>query len=530
MQISVQSGCHSLIRFPQILSISPAMFIDFPFDIMKTNHSRGSYLGKGLPERGKHQWRTSNSFQSLYSHSEAMEDNSEIRDSVKRCANALKVAKTDSEKLATLLVVAQLEKNFQLTAGERKAVYRSLELAFIERLLNAKVEPEGCEKGTLMSLGVTILSCMINEIDKVSKGRKILGLVPRLVAIIYEANGSNDREEHPSQNSDKEIIDNCFDILLIIASSEDGCKRIMHCWSTKSKDVLNKEKCMKLLQLMANCIAKLKEDALVSFREHVKELFSQAASFFCLSNDQNKFTLLAQILDIFSVCTEKNIFNSISDTFETELKLLRRGLLDVMQSKVDKKYRHMALKLISELIEVFGLKWTCVSFPDEDEKYSKKFLHLLVSLASVEIKMLFYDKSDDITFLSYLFRIMESSIEAISTDKDDIIDTQLGENMATKILQAISGTVKEVVFFLDEIKETLQPTDACKNLKIMACVRLLCAYMSEETQALEKEVVKIAPYMIELGKVSFHLHKNGMGFTCFCNILLQNYARAVVLR
>jgi len=122
--------------------------------------------------------------------------------------------------------------------------------------------------------------------------------------------------------------------------------------------------------------------------------------------------------------------------------------------------------------------------------------------------MFFYDKSDDISLLSFLFMIIENSIESIAKSEVDSMVSQLGENVASKILQTITGTVKEVVFFLDEMKESLQLPDACKNLKILACIRLLCAYMSEETQALEKEVVKIAPYMLELAMTAFDFHKD----------------------
>ena len=437
-----------------------------------------------------------------------MENNLEVRDSVNRCIDALKLANTDCEKFAALLVVAQVEKNLKLTPHERKAVYGSMELAFIKKLLHCKREPDDCEKGTLMSLGLTILSCLINELEEICVRDEILDFIPRIVEIVYEISSGSD--EIATEALEKDILDSCFSILLILASNEDGCKCILHSWSMKSTVALKVESSIELIRILVNCIAILAGNVLVGFKNNIKHLVCQAASLFSSSSKQDKFTLLALISQLFITGSEKQVFSNIFDGFGSELQLLRRGLLDVIQSKVDKKQRHVSLKVISTLINLFGLKWTCITFPDEDERYSKKFLHLLVSLTAVEIKMFFYDKSDDISMLSFLFTIIESSIESIANSEDNAIVAQLGENVASKILQTITGTVKEVVFFLDEMKESIQLPDACKNLKILACVRLLCAYMSEETQALEKEVVKIAPYMSQLAKTAFNLHKDGI--------------------
>ena len=439
-----------------------------------------------------------------------MENNSEVRDSVKQYIDALKIANTDSEKFAALLVVAQIEKNLRLTPNERKAVYGSLELAFIKKLLHCKREPDDCEKGTLISLGLTILSCMMNEWEEISERHEILDFIPRLVEIVYEINGGCD--EIATEALEKDILDSCFSILLILASNESGCKCILHSWSMKSKVALKAGSSIELMKILVTCVAVLAGNVLVGFKDDIKHLVFQAASLFSSASSQDKFTLLTLISQLFITGSEKQVFNHVYGEFVGELQLLRRGLVDVIQSKVDKKQRHVSLKLISTLINLFGLKWTCISFPEEDEKYSKKFLHLLVSLTAVEIKMFFYDKSDDISLLSFLFMIIENSIESIAKSEDDSMVSQLGENVASKILQTITGTVKEVVFFLDEMKESLQLPDACKNLKILACIRLLCAYMSEETQALEKEVVKIAPYMIQLAITAFDFHKDGMAF------------------
>ena len=439
-----------------------------------------------------------------------MENSGDVRDTIQRYLYALRTAKTDSEKFASLLVVAQIEKNLKLTVQERKAVYESIDLDFIKSLLNAQKEPEGCQKGSSMSLGLTIASCIINEIEGACTSPAFQQMVPRILAITYEVGSNREGEEKGSDHLQKDVIENCFCILAFIASNEVGCEHIMDHLSSKLKTPLEKETSIKVLQLVVKCIIELDETTAVSFQDAVKDVFYQAASLFSLAKDVDKFTLLGLILDLVSASIEKRMFDNHGNAFTTELKLLRKGLLDIMQSKVDKKYRHMSLKLISELFEMFGLNWTCISFQDEDEKYSKKFLHFLVSLTSVEIKMLFFDKNLDIAFMSYMFAIIERTIESLSANEHDIIGSNLGENMASKILETISGVIKEVMYFLDEIKETTETVDACKDMKITACVRLLCAYMSEETQALEKEVLKIAPYLIELGNVSFHVHKKGM--------------------
>lgn len=434
----------------------------------------------------------------------------DVRDSVKRYLNALKAARTDSEKFAALLVIAQIEKNLKLTVQERKAVYGSIELTFIKRLINSQKEPEDCEKGTLASLGVTILSCMVNEIEDANKNPEILRMIPHLLGIIYEKASSGKSREGKICELEKEIIENSFRVLLSISSSKPGCKCITHCWALKSKTPLDKDILLKMIHLIVTCLPCLEEDSITAMKNPLEELLSQASSYFALSQDEEKFALLDEIFSLVSACLGRNTFDENTDSNFATLQHLRKGLLDIIQSKVNVKYRHLSLKLASVLIEVFGVKWTFIPFKDEDEKISKKFLHLLVSLTSIEIKMIFLDKSDDVALMSYLFSTIENVIESLSANKHDVIDAYLGEHVASKILQTISGISAEVIYYLDEVKETMQAHDACQDMKINACVRLLCAYMSEETQALEKEVEKIAPYLIELVKASFVANGKGM--------------------
>lgn len=439
-----------------------------------------------------------------------MENNSDVRDSVQKYINALKVARTDSEKFAALLVIAQIEKNMKLTPQERKAVYGTIELTFIKRLLNAQKEPEGCEKGTLTSLGLTILSCMVNEVDGANENTKILDLVPRLIGLLYEVDGAKRSEEGKISEFDKEITENCFGVLKAIATSEIGCECVFQYWSFKSKTKLDRNNTVRMLELILACALKLKGNVLSTFKDTLKDLLSIASSHFALTQDEEKFTLLHLIFNFVNISVEKYVFEGESQGFDSALKNLRTGLQDIMQSKVDKKYRHLALKLVSNLVELFGLRWTFVAAPNQEEKKSNKFLHMMVSLTAVEIKMIFYEKNNDAALLSYLFSIIERTIEVISTNEDDIISDHLGKTLIFKIMQTINDVMSQLMHFLDEMKENFQPNDACKDVRIKACIRLLCAYMSEETQAVEKEVLKIAPYLVELGKASFLIDKDGM--------------------
>ena len=460
-----------------------------------------------------------------------METEPKIRESVTRCVGLLKKAQTDSEKFAALLVVGEMDKTHKLSTDERKLVYLSIDFSFIKKLLNSTKELQGCGKMALVSIGLTILSCIVNEIDYYSsKPHDIFQMVPKLFQIItgvsrdkqkdlIEGDLSQDKQtDRPDKNLlDKEILDHCFSILSSLASNGSGCVFIIDSGLDFLKNANFKfedEVSMKVGKLILQTLVVLDTEHLNPYAEPLNDFMSSIAYNFSLCQDIKKFELLELYVDLLFIRKEKLLIKDEHlRIYAEDLKCLRKGIMEIIQSKTDLKYRHLALKLVSLLIDLCGVTWTYTVYQDENQKYSQKFLHLVIALTALEINLAFHDIKNNFELLSFLFSTIENIIVALSS-ADDKVMTELqhctiGSPILPKILQTINGVVSILVQYLDEVRNNSSENDACKDIKVIACTRLLCIYMSEETQAMKKDIIKISPFLIKLAKASFTKNRTG---------------------
>ncbi|XP_065063276.1 neurochondrin-like [Rhopilema esculentum] len=461
-----------------------------------------------------------------------METEPKIRESITRCVGLLKKAQTDSEKFAALLVVGEMDKTHKLSTDERKLVYLSIDLSFIKKLLNSTKELQGCGKMALVSIGLTILSCTVNEIDDYSsRHHDIFQMVPKLFQIITDV--SQEKQKDVSEGDlpqdkqtdrsdknllDKEMLDHCFSILSSLASSRSGCVSIIDSGLDFLKNANLKfedEVDMKVGKLIWQTLVALDTEQLNPYAEALNDCMSSIAHKFSLCQDIKKFELLELYFDLLLVRKEKLLTKDEHLKIHAEdLKCLRKGIMEIIQSKTVVKYRHLSLKLVSLLIELCGLTWAYTVYQDENQKYSQKFLHLVVSLTALEINLAFYDNKDNFELLSFLFSTIENIIVALSSTEDKVVtDLQhctIGAPILPKILQTIHEAISILVQYLDEVRNNSSESDACKDIKVIACTRLLCIYLSEETQAMKKDIIKISPFLIKLAKASFTKDRIGL--------------------
>ena len=452
-----------------------------------------------------------------------MEENNARDIAVQKCVETLQRARTDNEKFAALLLIANADKIYKFSAGERRLVYGYIEFTFVWRLLNSKKDPEGCDKGMLLAIGLTIFSCMIEEMateDQFENVRKPK-CIGRLLEIISSSLPHMRNDESPNEDLQKEMVSNCFQILNVLAQDLPSSEQIlgmgMKCFieSTKGENIT--EIGIKSAMLVCQCLNtrnKNKSKELKDHRDNLNLFMNNVSHLFAVAQNEEKFTLLEILVNMIADVKEKKVFDTsemIASPF-LHLQQMRTGLMDILQSKVNEKYRHLAIKLSAVMIEVYGLDWTSLKFQHEQEKYSKKFLLLLMSLVSVEINMFFYDRKEDCNILSTLFSITENVIEAISDLGDTTSSNKdlLTSEIISKLLHMINNVITVIIAYLDEFKGSDDIEDACMNVKIIACMRLLCAYMSEETSAMRKEILKLEPFMLKLAKAAYTINKKGI--------------------
>lgn len=451
-----------------------------------------------------------------------MEENNARNIAVQKCIETLQRARTDNEKFAALLLIANAEKIYKFSAEERKLVYGSIEFKFVWRLLNSKKDPEGCEKGMLLSIGLTIFSCMVKEMAVLDQTENIEAAkcIGRLLEIINASHPKKRHDGNSEESVEKEMVDNCFQILNVFAKDLPSSERIlemgMRCFLEATKGEKVTEIGIQSAMLVCQCLNTRKtnkNEELKDYADSLKLFINNLSHPFAVAQNEEKFTLLEILVNMIGNIKENKMLNTSEQSqipSSKYLQKMRTGLMDILQSKVNEKYRHLALKLSAEMIEVYGLEWTYFKFEDEQEKYSKKFLLLLMSLVSVEINMFFYDRKEDCNILSTLFSITENVIEAMSDFGDRTSSkTDLTSEIISKLLHTINNVVTVIIAYLDDFKDSGDVEGACMNVKIIACMRLLCAYMSEETSAMKKEILKLEPFLLKLAKASYTVNKKG---------------------
>ena len=455
-------------------------------------------------------------------HTAKMEENNARSIAVQKCIETLQRARTDNEKFAALLLIANADKIYKFSAEERRLVYGYIEFTFVWRLLNSKKDPEGCEKGMLLSIGLTIFSCMIKEMateDQLENVGK-LKCISRLLEIISTSLPHMRNDESPNEDLQREMFRNCFQILNVLAqdlpSSEHILGKGMKCFIDSTKGDNITEIGIQSAMLVCQCLNTSNKNKSKELKDHTDDLnlfMNNVSHLFAVAQNEEKFTLLEILVTMIADIKEKKVFDNSEMEASPFLHLqqIRTGLMDILQSKVNEKYRHLAIKLSAAMIEVYGLEWTYFKFQNEQAKYSTKFLLLLMSLVSVEINMFFYDRKEDYNILSTLFSITENVIEAISdlgntaSSNKDLLTSEI----ISKLLHIIHNVITVIIAYLDDFKGSSDIEDACMNVKIIACMRLLCAYMSEETSAMRKEILKLEPFILKLAKASYAVNRKG---------------------
>ena len=416
----------------------------------------------------------------------------------------------DTERLAALLLISDLAKSNTLTINERRKVYEALDLEFIVRLLNSTEDPpHGCEKETCLSLGLRILLCFVKETGLVLKVNIDI-VIPILMSIITERHAI--LEATRNESILREIQEDSHHLLMEFSSTEKGCERILQ--NDGLALILDKiaEKCPHSIKYSEILVAVLSTSIVYNLKERSSILLRSLkllSNRFCEVDNYN-LELLEQITRLCALAREHILFDDnnkelLQNLNKTMLKKLRQGLMDVLQSKVKQETRKIAIKQASVLIDIFGMDWTLHSFSDEDSKYSEKFLLLLTSLASIEISVCFDKIEVDYDILSASLIIIENAIKYLCANEDVIALSKTDTDDAEFTSKLFSIALEAIQVVVTRLMDTMVQKDvaqSCEDIETIACVRILCAWMCQETMAIKEDLIKLAPYLVQLGKVS----------------------------
>ncbi len=267
---------------------------------------------------------------------------------------------------------------------------------------------------------------------------------------------------------------------------------------------------------------------------------------FIFRNNQQllKFIILQRLPSLISLCYETKR-NLRPNTKQKKSKKawkedIREGLFQVLTSRVGKQHRDNALILSSLVLRYFGQVWAMGTLSSlvqkgEPEANPGKFIEVLIIRASIEIRILLNQhlhpetelssqsiesslsdtESSTLTLLAHqqfdpnvhrehmisvCCEILEHAITFLSGSNDEDRSSNLTAwsalppNVLLNLRNTLNSTFEDILDYIKDVQEMQLEN----SIVLIAVLRLLGTWLSEETEALQDKVRKILPYILRL--------------------------------
>ncbi|KAJ8925328.1 hypothetical protein NQ315_009158 [Exocentrus adspersus] len=420
----------------------------------------------------------------------------EVSDAVKKCCNILKNSTSDTEKFAALFMVTKLVKGKHATPAAKKAIFEAIGFDFLRKLLLTSDVPVDCPPSIYKSVALSIITVFCNEEELATK-KEMIDFVPVFLDIVKSA---DDSENDDSLMAIGEAY-NCLKGIaayppgqkaLIEANAIDRLSEIYSQGSFQSDEALN---------IMAVLIAK---QGTVSWEakdpKAVHALLNKIAVDFETDQDKRKFEVCEVLNALIFNCPRKLVAQSASS--ETWPQSIYKGLSDILQSKIGAAQRNPALLLASSMLDLLGIEWL---FSDE-EKGKQMFL-LLIQLAAIEVRMQLDGKTLKATasnqnLITACYMILELSINYLSTDQLD-----LEQKERQTLYTGLKGAFTAIINLLIKVSNDKNKPTGEDKLFICATIRVLVAWLAQETTAMRTQVYQLLPFMLQMANETFYAYR-----------------------
>lgn len=415
-----------------------------------------------------------------------------ISEPVKKCIELIKTSKNDSQKFAALFMVTKLVKAKDCKAAAKTALFEAIGFKFLKKLLKNDNVPDDCPPGVYKSVALSILTCFC-QTEEVATHKDMLENIPVFLEIVQTADEEND---------DSLItVSEAYTCLQSIANYEPGQRALLAVGAIEKMSQIYSQQSFQTdeaLNLIVTLTNKFGPDVWGADPKPFHALVTRIGLDMETDHTERKFelcTILASLL-----------FNARRDVAKTageEIwpESIYKGLNDILKSKIGKNQRDPALKLAGQVVQLFGIEWT---LSDADDP--KKFFLLLLQLAAVEVRMQMDERSFKQTManadlITSCFLILESSINYMTNDQLDL--EQKEKQLVYSALKGAFNAVMGVLTRLDKdkAKDSLPVAE-----KAFACamVRVLSAWLAQETQAMRPAIYNLLPYAFQLANGTFY--------------------------
>ncbi|XP_066285839.1 neurochondrin-like isoform X3 [Branchiostoma lanceolatum] len=402
-----------------------------------------------------------------------------------RCLQMLRQARSDSEQFAALLLVTKMVQAQETDASTRRKIFDAVGFTFPNRLLKSG----GPEGDIYRALGVTIFSCFCTDLELVLH-HHVTSKIPLFTDIIVEPPGGSD-EDRTTHHS---MVEDCYQCLLAIGATQAGRVQLI---ARDSVPVLCQAVIRKMygygqaMQIMRQLLMEHGRELWNKHGDALTHLLTAMAKEFTDADDISKF-VLCEDLGLLLSGRDKDSGDFLHYTWAEDVL---NGLSEILGSYIGPEQRNPALELASLMLDHLGIEWAMSA--------NVKFVLLLVNLACVEVRMVLEDPDVKQVFqksalMSACYNILESAI--MFTSCTPTSDLPLNPKQIEQFVESLQGAYVGVTFFLAQVAE--QPQDTWSHPLVTASVRVLGAWLAEETSALREEVYGLLPFLIKLGSLS----------------------------
>ncbi|XP_069827742.1 neurochondrin [Dendropsophus ebraccatus] len=427
---------------------------------------------------------------------------------LERCLEVLQAARNDSEQFAALLLVTKCARAQELDDGARHRIFDAVGFSFPNRLLFSRTAPEGCPDGLFRSLGLTLLACFCTD-PSLASHPQVINKIP----ILNETLNISCQEDQREPNA---MIEDAYQCLAGILASPEGAKHLVSSGTVSSlceAYIKQNQGWTNALRILTSLLTSLPDKCWMKNGHELQCLLVKLSEDFDNEDDGHKFHL-AEILPVFLPPSSLLIETSWGANC---LRHLSKGLLKILSSKLSVSQRDPALKLAACLSNTYGSSWIMIDGRGE----KAKFLSLLVNLACVEVRMALEDpvpQDSRQATATACYTLVEMGIQECTKEEGYPV---LGEEQKLQLLQMMQEACAAVMYYLQRVG-----WERMEDPFILASVRLLGAWLAEETSCFRQEVIQLLPFLVHYMRTWFQrgvTYRNQLKEACQTALLSSSW-------
>ncbi|XP_075764946.1 neurochondrin [Pelodiscus sinensis] len=421
----------------------------------------------------------------MASHSGAAEASENARSAtLERCLIVLRDAKHDSEQFAALLLVTKAVKAGDIDSRTRRRIFDAVGFTFPNRLLASREPPAGCPEHVFQALGLTLLACFCTD-PELAGHSQILNKIPTFNNILASPSD-------PDDGSRSSMIDDVYQCLGAVLATPRGPKELVSQGTVSAlcQAYLNRSYgCDRALELLVGLLAIAETKCWQRATPDLMAVLSRLSEEFHRAEDMTKF----QLCDVLPHFVSPSLLLTRNQQSSASLCNLYRGLVSILSSKLSQSQRDPALKLAACLTQACGSEWIPA------ERAGSKFLALLVNLACVEVRLSLEeldpaDVDEKQEVVTACYSLIELGIlECMREEKP-----RLREAQKLQLVRIMEEAFGAVIHYLRQVGE-----QKLRDPFIFASVRILSAWLAEETSSLKQEICDLLPFLIHYAKTLF---------------------------